>query len=74
MTTANINDIQILLMEDIHRLRAGETTAANVNATCNAIGKILSTVKMQMEYAKLTGSTPEIPLLGPGTVGIEEKD
>ncbi len=65
--TTNINDIREDLMGDVIRLRAGETSAANVNAICNAYGKILQTVKMQMEYARLTGQTPEIPLLGPIT-------
>lgn len=62
-TPTNINDLRQIMMEDIVRLRDGQTTAANVNAVVNAVGKILSTVKLQMEYAKLTGRTPDIAML-----------
>lgn len=62
---ANVNDIRDLLMEEVYKLREGSTSPANVNATCNAIGKVLSTVKLQMEYARLTGGKPDIALLGP---------
>lgn len=69
----DVNDLRDVLMDDIRRLRAGETTAANVNAVCNAVGKVLSTVKLQMEYAKLTGRTPEIPLLHAKTKASRSK-
>lgn len=49
------------------KIREGNTTAASVNAISNATGKILSTVKLEMEYYRLIGKTPNIPLLmGPG--------
>lgn len=64
-SSPNVDNLREILMEDIHKLRAGETTAANVNAVVNAVGKILTTVKMQMDYARLTGATPQIPLLEP---------
>lgn len=63
LSDPNIDDLRRILWDDIHKLRAGETTAQNVNAVCNSAGKILSTVKMQMEYARLTGATPAIPML-----------
>ena len=62
---ANINELRGILLEDIHKLRSGETTAANVNAVVNATGNILQTFKLQMEYAKLTGRTPELSMLEP---------
>ena len=37
--------------------------AAACNAMTNAIGKILSSVKLQMDYCKLTGKQPDIALL-----------
>ncbi len=62
----NINELRGVLSEEIEKIRAGTTTAANVNAVTNAVGKILSTVKLEMEYCKLTGKTPAIELLTAG--------
>ena len=59
-----------VLSEEIDKIREGSTTAANVNAVTNAVGKIFSAVKLQMEYCKLTGKTPDIALLADG----EEKE
>ena len=66
-TTPNpptIADIQSILWTEVQRIQAGETSAANVNAIANATGKILSAVKLQMEFYRLTGKTlPDLPLL-----------
>jgi hypothetical protein len=59
----NINELRTILSDEIRKVRDGSTTAANVNAVTNATGKILSTVKLQMEYCKLTGKNPELDLL-----------
>jgi hypothetical protein len=58
-----INDLRVILAEEIGKIRAGETTAANVNAIVNATGKILTTVKMEIEYNKLIGKTPNIDFI-----------
>lgn len=58
-----VNDLRAILVEEISNLKAGKTTAANVNAVTNATGKILSTVKLEMEYAKLIGKTPNIDFI-----------
>ena len=55
-----VEDMRQVLSEEIDNLRTGKTTAANVNAIVNASGKILSTVKLEMEYNKLIGKTPNI--------------
>jgi hypothetical protein len=56
-------DLFDVLWEGIQRIRAGETTPANVNAIVNSTAAMLRIVKLQMDYAKLTGKTPEIPML-----------
>ena len=63
METKTIHDLRNILSEEIDKLRNGDTTAANVNAVTNATGKILSTVKMEMEYNKLIGKQPSIKFL-----------
>jgi hypothetical protein len=62
-----LNELRVLLSEEILKIREGQTTAANVNAITNATGKILSTVKLEMEYYKMTGKPlPDIPMLTQG--------
>ena len=56
----DINDLRNILCEEINKLRNNKTTAANVNAITNATGKVLSTIKVQMEYAKLSGVEPKM--------------
>lgn len=56
----DINDLRKILCEEINKLRNNKTTAANVNAITNATGKVLSTIKVQMEYAKLSGVEPKM--------------
>ena len=58
-----INDMRAILAEEIQKLRNGDTTAANVNAIVNASGKILTTVKMEIDYARLLGHTPDIAFI-----------
>jgi len=58
-----IDDIRTVLVDEINKIRSGSTTAANVNAVTNATGKILSTVKLELEYNKLLGKTPHIPFI-----------
>lgn len=59
----NVQEIQSTLWEQVQSLREGKTTPANANAVSNAIGKMFTGVKLQMEYYRLTGATPVIPFL-----------
>lgn len=59
----DINSLRVILAEEINSLRKGQSTAANVNAIVNATGKILSTVKLEMEYSKIIGKTPDIDFI-----------
>lgn len=56
-------EFQAILAEQIQRVVAGETTAANANAIVNLTAAYLRIFKMQMDYAKQVGRTPNIPLL-----------
>ena len=58
MPINNMNDIRAILCDEIEKLRDNKTTAANVNAVTNATGKILSTIKLEIEYAKLANKRP----------------
>lgn len=57
-------ELQEVLSDQIRKIEGGETTPAKVNAISNATGKILASVRLQMDYHRLSGKPlPEIPLL-----------
>jgi hypothetical protein len=53
-----LNELREILSDEIGKIREGGTTASNVNAISNATGKILSTIKLELEAVKLLGRTP----------------
>ena len=66
---ASAQDLLDVLGENIQRLRDGESTPAVANAIVNSSAAMLRIVRLQMDYAKMTGKTPEIPLLLTGGNG-----
>ncbi len=59
----NVGELREILSEEIDKLRESKTTPTVVNAICNATGKILTSVRLQMEYCKLLGKKPRITFL-----------
>ena len=59
-------DLRDILADQIKSIIKGETTPAIVNAVTNASGKIISTVKLELEYYKMMGITPKIAFIGDG--------
>ena len=53
-----LNELRGILSDEIDKIRKGSTTPANVNAVTNATGKILSTIKLELEALKLMGRKP----------------
>jgi hypothetical protein len=53
-----LNELRGILSDEIDKIRSGSTTAANVNAVSNATGKILSTIKLELEAVKMLGRKP----------------
>ena len=58
-----LEELRGILSDEIRRVRDGESSAASANAVTNATGKILSSIKLEMEYQKLTGRKANIPML-----------
>ncbi len=56
-------DLLEVMGENIRRLQNGEATPAVANAIVNSTASMLRIVKLQMDYAKMAGLTPDIPLL-----------
>ena len=61
--TYTVNDLRAVLSEAIDDLRHERSSPANVNAIANAAGKILHTLRLQMEYQQMTGIRQGIPML-----------
>lgn len=61
----NINQLRLMLSDIIRGLRAGTVTPVAANAYANVAGKVLNSYKLQMEYAKALGRTPDIGGLMP---------
>ena len=53
-----MHDLRQMLSEEIDNIRAKKSTPGAVNAICNATGKFLSTIKLEMEFAKMFGKEP----------------
>lgn len=62
-STKSLIELQGILSDQIDKVVAGEVTPANANAVVNATGVILRSVKLQMDYYRQIGRTPNIPLL-----------
>lgn len=58
-----LDEIRADLSEEMDRLGKGEVTPAIANARVNLIAAHLRTYKLQIDYARLVGKTPNIPML-----------
>lgn len=65
----NLNDLRNFLATELKRVARGETQASVANASANLAGKILSSVKLELEYSKQVGGTPQIDF-----IRIKEED
>ena len=63
MASLTLDEVRDTLSDEIRAIRSGDSTPAKANAIANVAGKILSSVKLEMEYARLTGKRLAIPLL-----------
>lgn len=60
---SNINDLRGFLAEELSKVASGERTPASANAAANIAGKIISSIKMELEYNKMLGATPHIDFI-----------
>ena len=61
--TIDINELRTILVAELRGLQAGTTTPDVANAITNVSGKIMATVKLEMEYCKMVGKTPDIDFI-----------
>ena len=68
MNITNANELRKFLASQLNQLKDGKISAASANAMSNLSGKILSSVKLELEYNKLIGNDQSI-----GFVAVQPK-
>lgn len=63
MSIKTMGDLRDHLAENLMRISNGEMTPAAANASANIAGKITQTIKLELDYNKMVGSTPNIGFL-----------
>ncbi len=61
----NINDLRTELIDCFDAVKKDPRRANQVKEQVNAAGKILASLKAEMEYSYLRGDEPDIPFMGP---------
>ena len=60
----NLEELRSVLSDNIRSVQKSELTPASANAVTTAVGTFLRSVKLEMDYYRMIGKTPDIPLLG----------
>ena len=67
MSIKNIEELRDFISKDLERVSKGDITPAVANATANLSGKLLQSVKLELEYNHMVGAIPDISFLGKST-------
>lgn len=70
-TVKNLNQLRDALAEELRKVASGEINASSANAVANIAGKIISSVKLEMEYHKLSGVQSSIDFVSNNVKRIE---
>ena len=62
-TVLTLTDLRAILSDNLRGLQNGTATPAGSNATSNAVGKMLASVRLEMDYYKSIGKTPHIEMI-----------
>jgi hypothetical protein len=72
MAIQNVEELRNFLAADLERVSTGDITPAVANASANLSGKILQSVKLELEYNHAVGAQPNISFLGKLTKKLEK--
>jgi hypothetical protein len=64
MAITNVDELREFLSKEMEKVSSGESTPANANAQANLAGKIIQSVKIELDYNKMVGANPSIKFLG----------
>jgi len=67
-----IDELNAYVLKQIQRVGDGEFSPASLNAIANACGKIVSGINTQLQYSKITGTTPYVGLIKPENKNIKK--
>lgn len=56
----SVVELKTMLVDVLQKVAYGELTPASANSASNLAGKILQSVKMEMDYSKLQGVSPNL--------------
>ena len=60
----NITELRNELLESFDRVKKDPKRLAQAGELANTAGKIIASVKMQMEYSMMRNEEPDIPFIG----------
>lgn len=60
----DVTDLRNFLLAQIQRAAKGELSPSAVNSMANMCGKVIATVKIEHDHAKLVGLQPTIGFVG----------
>jgi len=63
MSINNTEELRNFLSEQLEKVGTQEVTPAAANATANIAGKMLQSAKLELEYHKMAGITPNMKFL-----------
>lgn len=63
MTPSNITELRTVLCETIAAVRAKEITPDAAEAVSNASGKIVASLRVELEYRRMRGEVPVLPFI-----------
>jgi len=63
MEPMNIESLRGILIETVSGLRSGHTTPSTAEAISNASGKIIASIRAQLDYARMRGEVPKLQFM-----------
>ena len=69
----NVDDMRVFVFNQITSLQAGKITPQNFKAIVVGLNLVVSTFKLELEYAKAMNKNPEMKFFDVGLSGEPEK-
>lgn len=70
----SIHDLRIHALETLEKLRDGEIEMNEAIATGKLCDNVINTVKIQVDYFRMTGEKPEIPFMQHENIKLIESE
>ena len=56
----NIRELRDIICEEIDNVRTAKSTPATANSVANLTGKVFTSIKLELEYARLVNRQPKL--------------